>query len=34
MYDPPDYLWALTIAGIAAMLAATCVVPYERWRKQ
>jgi hypothetical protein len=28
MYDPPDYLWALTIAGIAAMLAATCVVLY------
>ncbi|MGD0705017.1 MAG: hypothetical protein ABSA02_34660 [Trebonia sp.] len=28
MYDPPDYLWALAIAGIAAMLAATCVVLY------
>jgi hypothetical protein len=28
MYDPPDYLWALTIAGIAAMLAATCLVLY------
>jgi hypothetical protein len=28
MYDPPDYLWALTIAGIAAMLAATCVALY------
>jgi hypothetical protein len=28
MYDPPSYLWALTIAGIIAMLAATCVVLY------
>jgi len=28
MYDPPDYLWALAIAGIAAMLAATCLVLY------
>jgi hypothetical protein len=28
MYDPPSYLWALTIAGIIAMLAASCVVLY------
>ena len=28
MYDPPDYLWALAIAGVAAMLAAICVVLY------
>jgi hypothetical protein len=28
MYDPPDYLWALTVAGIAAMLGATCVALY------
>lgn len=28
MYDPPDYLWALTIAGIAVMLAVTCLVLY------
>ena len=28
MYDPPSYLWALTIAGIIAILAATCVVLY------
>jgi hypothetical protein len=28
MYDPPSYLWVLTIAGIIAMLAATCVVLY------
>ncbi len=26
MYDPPSYLWALTIAGIIAILATTCVV--------
>jgi hypothetical protein len=28
MYDPPGYLWAMTIAGIIAILAATCVVLY------
>ena len=27
-YDPPGYLWAMTIAGIIAILAATCVVLY------
>ena len=28
MYDPPGYLWALTIAGIIAIPAVTCVVLY------
>jgi hypothetical protein len=28
MYDPPSYLWAMAIAGIIAILAATCVVLY------
>jgi hypothetical protein len=28
MYDPPGYLWALAIVGVAAILAATCVVLY------
>jgi hypothetical protein len=28
MYDPPGYLWAITIAGVIAVLAATCVVLY------
>jgi hypothetical protein len=28
MYDPPGYLWALTIAGMIAIPAATCVVLY------
>jgi hypothetical protein len=28
MYNPPSYLWALTIVGIIAMLAATGVVLY------
>jgi hypothetical protein len=28
VYDPPGYLWALTIAGIIAIPAATCVVLY------
>jgi hypothetical protein len=28
MYDPPGYLWAITIAGITAMPTATCVVLY------
>ena len=28
MYDPPGYLWAITIAGITAIPAATCLVLY------
>jgi len=28
MYDPPGYMWAITIAGIIAIPAATCVVLY------
>jgi hypothetical protein len=28
MYDPPSYVWAITIAGIIAIPAATCVVLY------
>ena len=28
MYDPPGYLWALTIAGMIAIPAVTCVVLY------
>ena len=28
MYDPPAYLWAITIAGIIAIPAAACVVLY------
>jgi hypothetical protein len=28
MYDPPGYLWAITIAGITAIPAAACVVLY------
>ena len=28
MHDPPGYLWAITIAGIIAIPAATCVVLY------
>ena len=28
IYDPPGYLWALTIAGVIAILAATCLVLY------
>ena len=28
MYDPPAYLWAITIAGIAAIAATTCIVLY------
>ena len=28
MYDPPAYLWAITIAGPAAVAAATCIVLY------
>ena len=29
MYDPPAYLWAITIAGTAAIAAATCLVLYS-----
>ena len=28
MYDPPGYLWAITIAGMIAIPAATCLVLY------
>lgn len=28
MYDPPAYLWAITIAGVIAIPAAACVVLY------
>ena len=28
MYDPPAYVWALTIAGVVAIPAAACVVLY------
>jgi hypothetical protein len=28
MYDPPGYLWVMAMAGIIAILAATCVVLY------
>ena len=28
MYDPPSYLWAITIAGMIAIPAATCVMLY------
>jgi hypothetical protein len=28
MYDPPGYLWAITITGVVAVLATTCVVLY------
>ena len=28
MYDPPGYLWAITIAGTIAIAAVTCVVLY------
>ncbi|HEY7429266.1 MAG TPA: hypothetical protein VH641_00880 [Streptosporangiaceae bacterium] len=28
MYDPPAYIWAITIAGPAAVAASTCVVLY------
>jgi hypothetical protein len=30
MYDPPSYIWAITIAGIIAIPAATCAVLYGR----
>ncbi|HEY1664495.1 MAG TPA: hypothetical protein VGG54_02295 [Trebonia sp.] len=29
MYDPPGYLWAIIIAGVTAIPAATCVVLYS-----
>src|ERR1700722_13736459 len=29
MYDPPGYLWAIIIAGVTAIPAATCVVLYR-----
>ena len=29
MYDPPAYLWAITIAGPAAVAALTCIVLYS-----
>jgi len=28
MYDPPDYLWAIIIAGPTAIAASTCIVLY------
>jgi hypothetical protein len=28
MYDPPGYLWAITITGVVAVLATTCAVLY------
>jgi hypothetical protein len=28
MYHPPSYIWAITIAGVVATLAATCAVLY------
>ena len=28
MYDPPSYVWALTIGGPAAIAAATCIALY------
>ena len=33
MYDPPSYLWAITIAGITAIPAATCLVLYGGARR-
>jgi hypothetical protein len=33
MYDPPGYLWAITIAGIIAIPAATCLVLYGGARR-
>jgi hypothetical protein len=29
MYDPPSYVWAITLAGITAIPAATCLVLYS-----
>ena len=28
MYDPPGYVWAITLAGVIAVPAATCVLLY------
>jgi hypothetical protein len=28
MYEPPSYIWAITIGGVVAVLAATCAVLY------
>jgi hypothetical protein len=28
MYDPPAYVWAITIAGCTAIAATTCIAPY------
>ena len=28
MYDPPDYVWAITIAGPTAIAALTCIELY------
>jgi hypothetical protein len=28
MYDPPGYVWAITLVGVIAVLAATCVLLY------
>jgi hypothetical protein len=33
MYDPPAYLWAITIAGVAGTLALTCVALYGGARR-
>ncbi len=30
MYDPPAYLWAITVAGPTAAAALTCIVLYGR----
>jgi hypothetical protein len=29
MYDPPGYIWAITIAGVSAIPAVTCLVLYS-----
>jgi hypothetical protein len=29
MYDPPGYIWAITIAGVSAVPAVTCLVLYS-----
>src|SRR6204780_163383 len=34
MYDPPGYIWAITITGVAAVLATTCVVLYGLGRRR
>ncbi len=33
MYDPPGYIWLITIAGVAAIAGATCVVLYGGARR-